>query len=414
MAVGSNTRGWLAAAFAPGFTDRIRRELAYAGGPDTDWPTRLSAAAERLHCSARPHTARAAAVPDLGKAFEQGGTDPRVETALAWLAGSKHHLLSLDDPAYPCLLREIDDAPPLLYVSGRLDLLQRPALAMVGSRNPSALGAQTAEAFAGAFSGSGLTVVSGLALGIDAAAHRGALDGAGSTIAVVGTGLDLVYPARNRDLAHRIAADGALVSEFPLGMAARADHFPRRNRILSGLALGCLVIEANLRSGSLITARLAAEQGREVFAVPGSIHSPLARGCHRLIRDGAKLTECAADVIQELGWGRPPLLTGQPMLPDAADPTAEAGPGSVLQPELRSRPMPSDPDASLDADARSLLAVVTHDPISADTLCTVLGWTPQRVNGALVELELGGRIAPAGHGVYQRLAAPGFEFARPG
>jgi DNA processing protein len=178
------------------------------------------------------------------------------------------------------------------------------------------------------------------------------------------------------------------VSEFPLGMAARADHFPRRNRILSGLALGCLVVEANLRSGSLITARLAVEQGREVFAVPGSIHSPLARGCHRLIRDGAKLTECAADVIEELGWGRTPLPTRQPVLPD--------------------------PDASLDADARSLIAVITHDPISADTLCTMLGWTPQRVNATLVELELGRRIAPAGHGVYQRLAAPGFEFASPG
>jgi len=382
MPIGRNTRGWLAAAFAPRFSDRLRRELAAAAGPEVDWPSRLAATADRLHAG------HPTGVPDLGKAFEQGGADPRVDASLAWLDNSQHHLLSLDDPAYPCLLREIDDAPALLYVRGRLDLLQQPSLAMVGSRNPSALGAQTAEAFARAFSGAGLTVVSGLALGIDAAAHRGALEGAGSTVAVVGTGLDIVYPARNRDLAQRIAAGGTLVSEFPLGMAARADHFPRRNRILSGLALGCLVVEANLRSGSLITARLAAEQGREVFAVPGSIHSPLARGCHRLIRDGAKLTECAADVIEELGWRSPPLPTRQPVLPD--------------------------PDASLDADARSLLAVITHDPISADTLCTMLGWTPQRVNATVVELELVGRIAPAGHGVYQRLAAPGFEFAHSG
>jgi DNA processing protein len=388
MPIGSNTRGWLAAAFAPGFTDRIRRELAAAAGPEVDWPSRLAATADRLHANPRLRAGHPTGVPDLGKAFEQGRADPRVGASLAWLDDAQHHLLSLDDPAYPCLLREIDEAPALLYVRGRLDLLQQPSLAMVGSRNPSALGAQTAEAFARAFSGAGLTVVSGLALGIDAAAHRGALEGAGSTVAVVGTGLDIVYPARNRDLAQRIAAGGTLVSEFPLGMAARADHFPRRNRILSGLALGCLVIEANLRSGSLITARLAAEQGREVFAVPGSIHSPLARGCHRLIRDGAKLTECAADVIEELGWRSPPLPTRQPVLPH--------------------------PDASLDADARSLLAVITHDPISADTLCTMLDWTPQRVNAALVELELGGRIAPAGHGVYQRLAEPGFEFASPG
>jgi DNA processing protein len=401
MPVGSNTLGWLAAACAPGITDRIRRELADAGGPGLDWPSRIAIALDRLADGAPGRPVRGNRQPDLARALEQGAADPRIAPTLDWLADANRHLLSLDDPRYPCLLREIDDAPVLLYVAGRLDLLQRPALAMVGSRNPSALGAQTAEGFARGFSGAGLTVVSGLALGIDAAAHRGALDGAGSTIAVVGTGLDIVYPARNRDLAHQIARSGALVSEFPLGMSARADHFPRRNRILSGLALGCLVVEANLRSGSLITARLASEQGREVFAIPGSIHSPVARGCHLLIRQGAKLTESTADVIEELGWGQ-----SAPAVQAASAAACRHPPGRVVD-----RP----PEATrLEADPQALLAVITHDPVSADTLCTVLGWTPQRVNAALVELELGGRIAPAGHGLFQRLAEPGFEFANDG
>jgi DNA processing protein len=376
MPVGENTHGWLAAAFAPGIGDRLRRELACAG-PVTDagrleaWPAAL-----------------AARIPGLAGRLAAGRSDPRTAATLDWLTDPRHHLLALDDPAYPPLLREIDDAPPLLYAAGHVGLLQRPALAMVGSRNPSALGAQTAEVFARGFSRAGLTVASGLALGIDAAAHRGALDGAGSTIAVVGTGLDIVYPARNRELAHRIAASGVLVSEFPLGLSARSDHFPRRNRILSGLALGCLVVEANLRSGSLITARLAAEQGREVFAIPGSIHSPLAKGCHLLIRQGAKLTESAADVIQELGWGQAGTL---------APPAAGREPAG----------------AELVGDPLALLAVVGYDPISADTLGSQLGWTPQRVSAALAELELSGRVASAGHGAFQRLADPGADFAWP-
>ena len=404
MPVGTNTIGWLAAAFAPGVTDRVRRELAAAAAPDLDWPSRIAIAATRLSGGLPGTRARSSTPSDLTRALDAGRADPRTAATLEWLAEPHHHLLALDDPAYPCLLREIDDAPALLYVAGRLDLLQRPALAMVGSRNPSALGAQTAEAFAQGFSEAGLTVVSGLALGIDAAAHRGALGGSGSTLAVVGTGLDIVYPARNRELAHRIAERGALVSEFPLGMTARADHFPRRNRILSGLALGCLVVEANLRSGSLITARLAAEQGREVFAIPGSIHSPLSKGCHLLIRQGAKLTECADDVIEELGWGRTGAL-----------PAADGGKVRPIEDGGKTGSPASPVDvAPLDADPMSLLAVVPHDPVSADTLCSVLGWTPQRVNAALVELELAGRIAPSGHGLFQRLAAPGFEFARAG
>jgi DNA processing protein len=375
MPVGSNSCDWLAAAFAPGVGDRTRRALAAAGGPDVDWSQRVRTTAARISGL------------DLAESIDRGREDPRLAGALEWLAHPDHHLLSIDDPAYPALLREIDDAPPLLYVSGRLDLLDRPALAMVGSRNPSPLGAQTARLFARSFSEAGLTVVSGLALGIDTAAHDGALTGRGSTIAVVGTGLDIVYPAKNRPLAARILESGTLVSEFPLGMTARPDHFPRRNRILSGMALGCLVVEANLRSGSLITARLAAEQGREVFAIPGSIHSPLAKGCHLLIRQGAKLTESAADVVQELGWSAAKI---------DARMSAEAG-----EPPLR----PGE-------DPATALAELTHDPISADTLGDRLGWTPQRVNAALVELELTGRIAASGHGLFQRLADPGSVFAR--
>lgn len=396
MPVGENTHGWLAAAFAPGIGDRLRRELAGAGdtvdpGRPEGWPAAL-----------------AARIPDLGPRLAAGRADPRTDATLRWLADPRHHLLPLGDPAYPPLLREIDDPPPLLYASGEVGLLQRPALAIVGSRNPSALGAQTAEVFARGFSQAGLTVASGLALGIDAAAHRGALDGPGSTVAVVGTGLDIVYPARNRDLARRIDADGVLVSEFPLGLSARADHFPRRNRILSGLSLGCLVVEANLRSGSLITARLAAEQGREVFAIPGSIHSPLAKGCHLLIRQGAKLTESAADVIQELGWGR----SGRAGEPGGG---LRVGVDRGHAPATRAGgAADASPAAPLEGDPAALLAVVGPDPISIDALGSRLGWTPQRVNAALVELELSGRVAAAGHGVFQRLADPGVDFAWPG
>src|SRR6185436_376554 len=194
----------------------------------------------------------------------------------------------------------IPDPPPLLYCRGRTELLERPALALVGSRNASAQGASNAERFARSFSNAGLPIVSGLAQGIDAAAHRGGLSGPGSTIAVLGTGVDLIYPQANAALAAEIAAGGLLLSEFPLGTKALAHNFPRRNRLISGLAQGCLVVEAALASGSLITARAAAEQGREVFAVPGSIHSPLSKGCHALIKSGAKLAESAEDVLSEL------------------------------------------------------------------------------------------------------------------
>lgn len=292
---------------------------------------------------------------------------------LAWLAEERHHLISWGDADYPALLREIPDPPLVLYVHGERSALSQPQLAIVGSRNPTPLGAQNASAFARVLAQSGLAITSGLALGIDAAAHRGALEAEGKTIAVAGTGLDRVYPARHRDLAHRIAAEGALVSEFPIGTPARAEHFPVRNRLISGLSLGVLVVEAALKSGSLITARLAAEQGREVFALPGSIHSPLARGCHALIRQGAKLVETAEHVLEELG----PL----------AQVTRQAVPQSEA-PEL----------ALLE---HRLFDCLGHDPMHMDALIDRSGLTADIVSSILLQLELRGLVL-VGPGGYQR------------
>jgi len=223
------------------------------------------------------------------------------EAELAWLSETGHHLVTWADTDYPPLLREIPAPPVVLYVIGDRQSLSHPQFAIVGSRNPTPMGRENAQAFAKTLAGAGLTITSGLALGIDGAAHRGALDAGGKTIAVVGTGLDRVYPARHRDLAYAVVQQGALVSEFPLGTPPKSENFPVRNRIISGLSLGTLVVEAAVQSGSLITARLATEQGREVFAIPGSIHSPQARGCHALIRQGAKLVETAQDILEELG-----------------------------------------------------------------------------------------------------------------
>ena len=224
----------------------------------------------------------------------------RLDADETWLAQSGHHLLTCDSEDFPVLLREIGSAPAALFVIGDPALLWTPQIAIVGARSASAAGLANARAFARAFTLAGNTVTSGLAEGIDGAAHAAALDAGGKTIAVLGTGIDLVYPRQHVELAARIAANGALVSEFPPGVPGHPTHFPRRNRIISGLSLGTLVVEASLKSGSLTTARYAAEQGREVFALPGSIHNPLARGCHKLIREGAKLIETAQEVLEEL------------------------------------------------------------------------------------------------------------------
>jgi DNA processing protein len=316
-------------------------------------------------------------VPAAAAAALDAGPDAdRLATALGWLEAPGHDLAALGDPDYPASLLEIGDPPPVLYCMGRRELLTRPALAIVGSRNATPQGASDAQAFARALSAAGLTIVSGLALGIDAAAHRGALDGAGSSIAVTGTGLDRVYPAANRDLAHDLAARGLIVSEFAPGTPPLPQNFPRRNRLVSGLARGVLVIEATLSSGSLITARLAGEQGREVFALPGSIHSPFSKGCHKLLREGAKLVETAQDVLDEL------------RLPHAG----------------AAKPAAAVVDDDLTDDERAVVEALSHAPAAVDTLTARSGLAPEAVAAALLALELAGRVAPVPGGLWQRLS----------
>ena len=307
----------------------------------------------------------------------------RIDQALAWLEEPGCHLVPQDSPHYPELLQRLPDAPLALFVRGDPALLKTPQIAMVGSRNPTRGGLQTAHDFAAHFARQGITVTSGLALGIDRAAHEGALASGGPTLAVAATGLDRVYPATNRELARAITENGALVSEFPPGTAPRAGHFPRRNRIISGLSLGVLVVEATLRSGSLITARLAGEQGREVFAIPGSIHNPLARGCHRLIREGAKLVEKADDVLEELA----PQL--QPWLEEATG-EEKAGETPVTEAD------------TTDSDYQNLLDAMGFDPVSTDMLVARTGLPPEAVSSMLLLLELEGRVSSVPGGLFTR------------
>ncbi len=252
-------------------------------------------------CAADRATLGRSVSDDVAAAIIRGPDPERLDATLRWLEDPANQVVTFADDLYPRLLLEITDPPPMLYVKGDSDLLDRASLAVVGSRNATPQGRANAQAFSRELSAGGFTIISGLALGIDAAAHAGGLAAASSSIAVVGTGLDIVYPARNRNLAHRLAEEGALLSEFALGTPALASNFPRRNRLISGLSRGCLVVEAALKSGSLITARYALEQGREVFAIPGSIHSPLSKGCHLLIKQGAKLAESSQDIFEELG-----------------------------------------------------------------------------------------------------------------
>jgi DNA processing protein len=289
MRVESDLADWIRLSLVAGVGDETARELlARCGLPGEIFQ--------------QSHTALSALVGS--KLAANLLAEPEAESmqrALDWAAQDNHYVFTLADAEYPQALLRTADPPPLIYVVGRPGLLNAPALAIVGSRSATPQGLANAEQFAQTFADAGLTIVSGLALGIDAAAHRGALKGAASTIAVVGTGADIVYPSRNRDLAKAIAERGAIISSFALGTPAIGNNFPQRNRLISGLARGVLVVEAAMQSGSLITARLAGEQGREVFAIPGSIHSPLAKGCHRLIKQGAKLVESAQDVLEELG-----------------------------------------------------------------------------------------------------------------
>ncbi|MBD3754766.1 MAG: DNA-protecting protein DprA [Gammaproteobacteria bacterium] len=305
----------------------------------------------------------------------------KIDASLAW-QGQQQHWIGWQDADYPPLLAQIADAPILLGVRGRVELLRDPQVAMVGSRHASKAGVNAAEDFAEFLSLQGITVTSGLALGIDAAAHRGALRGLGKTVAVVATGLDRIYPAANKALAHRIVEEGAMVSEFPLGTKPLSYHFPKRNRIISGLSVGTLVVEAALQSGSLITAKMAAEQGREVFAVPGSIHNPQAKGCHQLIKQGAKLVESGEDVLVELA----PVLQG--LWPESG----------ALQP-ASSKPL----SETAKAGKQGLLAFIEYEPISLDELVVLSKLPVSEIQSQLLLLELSGDIEALSAGRYRRL-----------
>ena len=354
---GSEPEAWLALDLIPGLgSDGARRLLKQFGSPSAILSLSYPALASIVNSN-------------VASAIVAGADPAKLAAALAWLDDANNHLLTLADTDYPALLMEIPDPPVMLFLKGRRELLGAQGLAVVGSRNATPGGKQTAELFSGTLSDAGLTIVSGMAMGIDAAAHQGGLAGRGSSIAVVGTGLDLVYPARNKALAHTLAEKGLILSEFSLGTPALANNFPRRNRIISGLARGVLVVEAALASGSLITARMAAEQGRDVFAIPGSIHSPFAKGCHHLIKQGAKLVDDASDILLELG------------LAPVAGATAKA-PGMVG-------------DLVLDA--------MGFDPVSIDALTGRVAMPTEKIVARLTELELDGAIASLPGGKYQRL-----------
>lgn len=371
--------GWLRLTLTPGIGNGAARKLLAAFGLPPDVFVQSPAALRQLVTDAQAE-ALLRAPAELAA---------QVDQTLVWLRGTEaqgatRRILTLGDPGYPASLLEMADPPLMLYLLGApaLNLTQlKNSIALVGSRDPTPQGTSNARAFARAFGEAGIPVVSGLALGVDGAAHEGALDasddpGRPATVAVVGTGLDRVYPARHRELAHRIAARGLIVSEFPLGTPPLNQNFPKRNRIIAGLARGTLVVEAALQSGSLITARLATEQGKEVFAIPGSIHSPQSRGCHALIRQGAKLVETVSDVLEELQSEDAAAST-------AANPRSEA---ADAMPEHR------------------LLRNMGYYPVSLDALCARTGFSAAELQAQLLELELAGSVARLPGGLFQRVA----------
>ncbi|MDN5842532.1 MAG: DNA-processing protein DprA [Alcaligenaceae bacterium] len=373
-------RAWIRLGLEPGLgPTRIRRLLAVFGMPQDIYTASTGNLARHLDPALATRLRQA---PD--EAMQSA-----LDASLDWLREPDHHALTLADPQYPTCLLELHDPPPMLFLNGDPSLLHRPAIAIVGARSATTGGSENAQAFAQYLSGQGWCIISGLASGIDAAAHEGALNAgpdAGRTIAVLGSGIDIVYPARNRTLAHRIAQDGLLVSEFPLGARAMPHYFPMRNRIVAALSRGVLVVEAARQSGSLITARLATELGREVFAIPGSIHSPLARGCHALIRQGAKLVESGEDILEEL---------------------RQSGPSPTAAADTVDRPAPmarQKPDLAVSGDEHALLEALGHDPVDAGQIQGRLQWAMARVNAALAMLELQGMIARQPDGRFQRLA----------
>src|SRR5690348_16947590 len=370
-------RAWLILLRAPGIGPAAARALiAHAGS------------ARAACASARRFRGQEGLSPEA-LAWIETPDAARLDADLAWLSEPDHHLLRCTDPDFPPQLAEIPQPPAALFVAGKPALLLGAQIAVVGSRSASAQGLANAREFARAFARHGLTVTSGLADGIDGAAHAGALEAGGGTVAVIGTGADLVYPRKHRELAARIAQHGAIVSEYPPGTAALPAHFPQRNRLIAGLALGTLVIEASLQSGSLITARLAGETGREVFALPGSIHNPLSRGCHKLIREGARLTETAQEVTEALVPGAQAL-------------------GAQLRERLESPPSgaASPPVRADDPDYARLLTALGEAPLGLDELATRTGLKPAELSSMLLLLELEGTVAPAVNGRWQRIFAP--------
>ena len=317
---------------------------------------------------------------EIAQKISKGVNVDAIAPTLKWLEKDNVHLITLADSTYPQKLLEVSNPPALLFAIGHLHWLNHPTIAMVGSRSPTPQGEKNAEDFAKSLCEQGLCVVSGMALGIDGAAHRGALKANGATIAVVGTGLDIVYPARHRDLAHKIAERGLILSEFPLGTPSKAQNFPRRNRLISGLSLGCLVVEANIESGSLITARLAAEQGREIFAIPGSIHSPVTKGCHQLIKQGAKLVESVQDILEEINW------------PNIANSLPSISPSGLLG-DL----------APNSLQVNTALDLMGFDAMSFEQLRTSTRLTTEALSAMLMLLELENKIKSLAGGHYQRL-----------
>jgi len=361
---------WLRLLLTPGIGRATSRALLTAFGPP------------QAVFDATPAQRRDCVGAELASALndEPDALAPALAKLRTWLDGDDaRDWVALDDARYPQALLQTADPPLLLYTVGRCELLNTPCLAIVGSRNPTPQGADNARAFAEHLGRAGLTIVSGMALGIDGAAHSGALAASAGTIAVVGTGLDRVYPRAHRALAHQIAERGLMVSEFELGTESLAANFPQRNRIIAGLSLGSLVVEAALESGSLITARFAVEAGRDVFAIPGSIHSPQSRGCHALIKQGAKLVDDVRDVLDELCWPSTPANAGQ-----------------------TTRSANADGSAASDAAPDPLLAAMGYDPVDLDQLQARTGWPTARLSARLLELELQGDVARLPGGRYQR------------
>lgn len=348
---------WLRLALVPGVSPLAQRTLLAAYRTP-------QAILEAPRCEVQQHVGH-----DAAEALARGPLEDLVQATLRWAEEPHHHLIALADPAYPKSLGALTDPPPVLYANGRIELLDAPSIAIVGSRNATAQGRRDAESFARALSSVGICVVSGMALGIDAAAHRGGLASVGSSVAVLGTGIDVVYPKANRSLAHSLAAYGCLLSEFPLGMPSLPGNFPRRNRLISGLARGVLVVEAGKPSGSLITARFALEQGREVFAIPGSIHSALSKGCHDLIKQGATLVEHANEILEELRW--------------------------ATRVELPAEPADDLPDP--------LLQSMGFAPTSPDQIARRSGLAAGSVAARLSLLEIEGHIASLPGGLFQRV-----------